>query len=405
MLPTSATRFVETDRYIEHILESPERPELLRLTTLAEYLFRVPVAYLALMDDASTVVSRIGSGQEYWPMLGSFPMALTMWRAAVVRDSSGRFGDLQFAATAPLMTSSGVSLGSLVIADKSLRPDFSEQDINALSDLASVLAAKMELRLLAFHARESDLALRESERRFETIADCAPVLIICSGADGASTFVNKTWLEFTGMSLAAALADGGFASVHPSSRKIVYETYWQAFQARQPVTVEFPMRRHDGEYRWMLCRGVPRFREDNTFAGFIGTLVDFTNHYKAIAEVQKHALCTSAIAEVAGLLYLLVDPVGKVERMNAIGQSPVQDPPLAAGAYLWETSIAVLHGPEAIERAFRRATETRDVVQLHTSCEAPNAVPKELRWTMTPIVPATGELIALIAIASANAAT
>src|SRR5450432_3560300 len=119
----------------------------------------------------------------------------------------------------------------------------------------------MELRMIASHARESELALHEAERRFRAIADSSAVPMICSGADGAPSFVNKAWLEFTGRSMEDELADGGSGVVHRESRKIVYGTYWRAFQARKPVTVEFPMRRHDGEYRWMLCRGVPRSRE------------------------------------------------------------------------------------------------------------------------------------------------
>ena len=256
----------------------------------------------------------------------------------VIRDNGqadGRFGDLRFAASAPLITSGGVSLGVLVIADPGPRPDFSEEQTQALSDLASTMAAKMELRMIASHALDSELALRETERRFRAIADSAPVLIICSGADGASTFVNKTWLDFTGRTLDDELADGGFGCVHPHSRRIVYETYWQAFQAREAVTVEFPMRRHDGDYRWMLCRGVPRFLHDGSFAGFVATLVDITNHYKAIAEVQKHALCASAVANAAGLFYLLLDPHGRIEQANSV-TDPFSggDTPLAVGSLL-----------------------------------------------------------------------
>ena len=407
MLPTSVPRFAESNAYVENILEVPERPDLLRLTTLVGHLFHVPVAYLALVDDTSEVVTRIGSGREYWPLLQTFPLTLAIDQPMVVRDAAAglpadaSLGDLRFAASAPLITSSGVSLGVLVIADPDPRTSFSGEDTQALSELACTLAAKMELRMIASHARESELARHEIEGRFRAIADSAPVLIICSGADGASSFVNKTWLDFTGRCLNEELADGGFGCVHPDSRRIVYETYWRAFQARQPVTVEFPMRRHDGEYRWMLCRGVPRFREDGAFAGFVGTLVDFTNHYQAIAEVQKHALCASAVASAGGLLYLLLDPQGKIEQVSPIGEPPGRDPQLAAGAFVWETWIAVRHGADVLRDAVQRAASSRAVVQLRTAGASSEGDAMELSWTITPIVPATGELIALVATASA----
>jgi PAS domain S-box-containing protein len=406
MLPTSVPHFAESNSYVENILEAPERPDLLRLTTMVGHLFQVRVAYLALVDDTSKVVTRIGSGREYWPLLQTFPLTLAIDRPMVVRDATTglpvgvSFGDLRFAASAPLITSSGVSLGVLVIADPNPRPSFSEEDTQALSELACTLAAKMELRMFASHAWESELARHEIEGRFRAIADSAPVLMICSGADGASSFVNKTWLDFTGRSLDGELADGGFGCVHPDSRRIVYETYWRAFQAREPVTVEFPMRRHDGEYRWMLCRGVPRFREDGAFAGFVGTLVDFTNHYQGIAEVQKHALCASAVARAAGLLYLLLDPRGKIEHVSPVGEPPGCEPQLAAGTLVWETWIAARHGAEVLRDAVQRAASTRAVVQLRTAGALEDGDTMELSWMITPIMSATGELAAMVATAS-----
>jgi PAS domain S-box-containing protein len=272
--------------------------------------------------------------------------------------------------------------------------------MEALSELACTLAAKMELRMIASHARESELALRETERRFRAIADCAPVLIVCSAADGASTFVNKTWLDFTGRSLEEELADGGAGCVHPDSRKIVYQTYWRAFQAREPVTVEFPMRRHDGEYRWMLCRGVPRFREDGAFAGFVGTMVDFTNHYKAIAEVQKHALCASAVASAAGLNYFLLDPQGKIEQMNSVCEQKAGPNPQPVGVFIWETSVAARHRAEEIRDAFEQAASARAVVRLRTQGSLLGGEAEELSWTFRPIASTAGELIALVATVS-----
>jgi PAS domain S-box-containing protein len=311
---------------------------------------------------------------------------------------SDTFGDLRFVATAPLITSGGVSLGVLVIADRSPRPDFSERDAQALSDLACAVAAKMELRLVAAHAQESELALQEAERRFRAIADSAPLPIVCSGADGASSFVNKAWLEFTGRSLEEELADGGFGCVHQDSRRIVWETYWRAFQAREPVSVEFPMRRHDGQYRWMRCRGVPRLREDGMFAGFVATLVDFTSHNEALAEIQRHALCASAVANAAGLSYLLLDPHGRIERASSHLGLDLQ---AATGTLLWETPIGMRLGPDAIRAAVQQAAATQAVVELQTNGSLEDTV--ESSWTITPIIPPAGTLIGLVATASPGA--
>jgi len=263
----------------QDILSQPEPVALRRLTKLVEYLFRVPVAYMALPDH-SAVGSGSGSAPECGKFLKTYPSTYVFTApkamtgvAPGLRPDSG-VGDIRFAASAPIRTSAGLELGTLVIADPQPRPDFSERDLQALATLAEVVAGKMELRMVASHAVESDLALRETEERFRAMANAAPVLMIYSGADGGCAFVNRTWLEFTGRSMEESLGEGWAGDVHPEDSRRVHEAYWRAFQARQPFASEWRMRRHDGRYRWMLGRDTPRFQEDGTFAGFVGALVD-----------------------------------------------------------------------------------------------------------------------------------
>ncbi len=265
------------------LLEEPEHEVLLRLTCLVEHLFRVPFAYMALLGPDLTVLTRIGSGKQHWDYLKTFPLSRALAGTILWPDPSGapvpEFvpGELKFAASAPLRASDGLDLGVMVIADTQPRPDFSQRDAETLAELAGVLAGKMELRMMVSQARETELSLKEAERRFRNIADAAPVLIIYTGDDGSVLFVNKTWLEFTGRELEDELVEGYIETFHPDYREAALVKYWEAFQARVPHTQEFPMRRHDGEFRWMLARGMPRFHDDGKFAGYIGCLVDVTD--------------------------------------------------------------------------------------------------------------------------------
>jgi PAS domain S-box-containing protein len=262
------------------ILNQPEQVSLRRLAKLVEYLFRVPVAYMALLDNSCPVPTRIGSGAEYWKLLNTYPRTGLAAAPAVITDAapglppSADFGDIRFAASAPLRTSTGLELGTLVVADLQSRPDFSERDLQALAALAEVVAGKMELRMVAAEAMESELALRETEARFRAMADAAPTLIIHGGPDGSCAFVNKTWLEFTGRCLEECLGDDWAEDVHAEDRAGLLEAYRRALQTRQAFTSEYRMQRYDGGYRWMHARCTPRFREDGTFAGFVGAIVD-----------------------------------------------------------------------------------------------------------------------------------
>ncbi|MGH7479652.1 MAG: PAS domain-containing sensor histidine kinase, partial [Candidatus Methylomirabilales bacterium] len=130
-------------------------------------------------------------------------------------------------------------------------------------------------------------ALRESEARFRTMANTAPVMIWMSGTDKLCTFFNKGWLDFTGRSLEQELGNGWAEGVHQEDLDRCLEVYVSSFDARQAFTVEYRLRRHDGEYCWVLDNGVPRFAPDGTFLGYIGSATDITERKRAEEALQK----------------------------------------------------------------------------------------------------------------------
>ena len=119
--------------------------------------------------------------------------------------------------------------------------------------------------------------LRESEERFRLMADSVPVLIWMSGLDRGCTYFNPGWLEMTGRKLEDELNDGWTHGVHPDDLPHCLETYEAAFAARARFTTEYRLRRHDGEYRWVLDTGVPRYGPGGRFAGYVGSCIDITD--------------------------------------------------------------------------------------------------------------------------------
>jgi len=126
-------------------------------------------------------------------------------------------------------------------------------------------------------SKKAEAALRESEERFRLVANAAPVMIWMSGPDKLCTYFNEPWLKFTGRAIHAELGNGWAESVHAQDLRSCLETYASAFDRREPFEMEYRLRRHDGEYRWILDLGVPRFQQDGSFAGYIGTCIDVTD--------------------------------------------------------------------------------------------------------------------------------
>jgi PAS domain S-box-containing protein len=135
--------------------------------------------------------------------------------------------------------------------------------------------------------RRVEGALRESEERFRLMADTAPVLVWRSDVDKACDFFNQPWLQFRGRTMEQELGDGWTEGVHSADLERYLATYTQAFDERRPFRVEYRLRRADGEFRWVLDSGIPRFASDGAFAGYIGSCLDITERQRAEAELRE----------------------------------------------------------------------------------------------------------------------
>lgn len=183
-------------------------------------------------------------------------------------DEYLRVGILAVQST-PLVSRSGALLG--MVSTHWSKPHEMTASEGRAMDVLARLAADLIERSLA------EDKLSESEERFRNLANAAPVMIWVVGADKRAIFFNKRCLDFTGHSMEDKLGDGWLVTLHAEDRERFLVTYSSSIDARREFSSVFRLRRFDGEYRWVLCTGVPRLGAGGVFSGFIGSCIEITD--------------------------------------------------------------------------------------------------------------------------------
>ena len=128
------------------------------------------------------------------------------------------------------------------------------------------------------------------EKRFLLMANASPSMIWITDEQGTPIFVNKTWIDLTGLTVDEALTYRGWIScVHPDDKKEVFKLYYRIHYSYEHISAEYRLKRADGCWRWILDHGVPFYNEEGDFAGYIGSAVDITERKQVEAELRVAA--------------------------------------------------------------------------------------------------------------------
>jgi PAS domain S-box-containing protein len=221
--------------------------------------------------------------------------------------------------------------------------------------------------------RHAEEQLRESEARFRNMAEHAPLILWMTDGDGACSYANQRWYDFSGQAPGGALGRGFFANVHPDDAREGERAFEDTVARRAPWRHEYRVRRHDRVYRHMLDTALPRIGPEGEFLGYIGVLMDIQDLKDAeearqrleapLRQAQKmEALGTLAGGVAHDFNNILGTIIGNVElaREELVAEHPAQES-------LAEVAKAAARARELVQQILtfgRRQPDDRHVVSL-----------------------------------------
>ncbi|HEU4902576.1 MAG TPA: PAS domain S-box protein, partial [Flavisolibacter sp.] len=156
----------------------------------------------------------------------------------------------------------------------------------------------------------------ESESRFRTMAEGTDVLIAVSDETGNAIYFNNAWVELTGRPMEDLLRFGWVDLVHEEDRERYVNIYLTAFEKREPFTGEFRVLSKEGEFRWLLAKGPPRFRGDGAFAGYISSCVDITERKKAELAILESETRLELLSNTVPAMIFYLDAEQRYQSYN-----------------------------------------------------------------------------------------
>jgi PAS domain S-box-containing protein len=139
-----------------------------------------------------------------------------------------------------------------------------------------------------------------THQEYMILTEQSPIMIWRANTSSLCDYFNQRWLNFTGRTMEQETGNGWAEGVHRDDFDSCLKTYQTSFNNREIFEMEYRLRRHDGEFRWILDRGVPFNDTNHVFAGYIGSCIDITEQVTA-QEQLKH-LHEAEIKTLTGLI-------------------------------------------------------------------------------------------------------
>jgi PAS domain S-box-containing protein len=190
----------------------------------------------------------------------------------------------------PILRADGRVLGTFAM--------YFRESVRPTSRQEQILRIATHMAAFAIQRSQDDADLRESEARFRYLADTAPVMIWMCDAQGRTTFLSRPWLDFVGDPSGEATGEAWRERIHPEDRLLCESIWRHSLGSGRRFELQYRLRRHDGEFRWLLSSGVPRTDESGELVGFLGCAIDITGQ-RALEDHVRQSQKMESIGRLA----------------------------------------------------------------------------------------------------------
>jgi PAS domain S-box-containing protein len=168
--------------------------------------------------------------------------------------------------------------------------------------------------------KRTEEALRESEGRYRALTELSPQFVFMGRPDGDIIFANQYAQEFTGRTQEELQGDHWTELIHPDERERVLATWMTATRDVAEYTIEIPLRRADGAYRWLDLRALPIMDGAGAIAYWLVVALDVTDRKELERVVAERASLLEAVFAAAPDRISIFDETGKLMRLNPAAQ-------------------------------------------------------------------------------------